>query len=79
MKLNKKILLPMIIIFILSACGGTEPESTLSEEDVLMTYSVGTMIAGFFGSQTAMVTPSAPSTNTPLPTNTIGLSFLPAP
>ncbi len=75
MKLNKKILILMVIISLLSACGGTEPESTLSEEDVLMTYSVGTMIAGFFGSQTAMVTPPAPSTNTPLPTNT----FLPLP
>jgi len=58
-----------------SACGNTQQEETLSEEDIILTFSVGTMVADFFATQTAMVTPTAASTNTPLPTNT----FLPPP
>ena len=71
MKFKQKFLIVLLImIVLLSACGGTAEEGAISEEDVMMTYSVGTMVSGFFASQTAMVTPEPLSTNTPLATNT---------
>ena len=71
MKFKQKFLIVLLImIVLLSACDGTAEEGVISEEDVMMTYSVGTMVSGFFASQTAMVTPEPLSTNTPLPTNT---------
>ncbi len=74
MRSNRKFLIILLgMLILLSACGGAEPENTITEEDVLMTYSVGTMVAGFFASQTAMVTPAPAITDTPIPTNT----FLP--
>ncbi|MBV6392937.1 MAG: hypothetical protein KPEEDBHJ_02166 [Anaerolineales bacterium] len=64
-----------LIASLLSACGGSPPEETLSEEEIVLTFSVGTMVANLFETQTALVTPTPASTNTPLPTNT----FLPTP
>lgn len=64
-----------LIASLLSACGGSPPEETLSEEEIVLTFSVGTMVASLFETQTALVTPTPASTNTPLPTNT----FLPTP
>jgi hypothetical protein len=76
MKFNRKpSILFIVVIFLLSACGGAETETAISEEDVIMTYSVGTIVAGFFATQTAMITPTPVSTNTPIPTNT----FFPTP
>ncbi|NOH03571.1 MAG: hypothetical protein HND47_17230 [Chloroflexi bacterium] len=76
MKFNPKSLtILFVLIAILSACGGTQPEEQLTTDDAVLTLAVGTMVAGFFGTQTAMVTPTPPNTNTPPPTNT----FLPTP
>ncbi|MCQ3937287.1 MAG: hypothetical protein DPW18_09595 [Chloroflexi bacterium] len=76
MKFNPKSLtILFLLIAILSACGGTQPEEQLTTDDAVLTLAVGTMVAGFFGTQTAMVTPTPPNTNTPPPTNT----FLPTP
>jgi hypothetical protein len=60
----------LLIAFVVVACTGTEvPEQT---DEGLMTSAVGSMVASFFGTQTAMYTPPSPTT---LPTNT----FLPTP
>lgn len=75
MKLNRKILLVFVIAALsLAACGGSADEGAGNPE-VSMTGAVETLVASFFETQTAMVTPTPLSTNTPLPTNT----FLPTP
>lgn len=76
MRFDRKLLLLFVALaLLLSACGGTSEEGTISEEDVILTYSVGTMVSGFFDTQTAIVVQAPTGTNTPLPTNT----FLPTP
>lgn len=65
----------LLLSILIAACGGASSGETITEEDILMTYSVGTMVSGFFATQTAMVTPTPLSTDTPQPTNT----FLPTP
>ncbi|MBK9780711.1 MAG: hypothetical protein IPP55_11775 [Anaerolineales bacterium] len=73
--MNPKIkFLPILMTILLSACGGA-PEQTITEEEIMMTYSVGTMVSSFFETQTAMVSPTPAVSDTPLPTNT----FLPTP
>jgi hypothetical protein len=64
----------LLITFVLTACAGaaTPTENT----DVFMTSAVGTMVASFFGTQTAMYTPPVPTstptaTIAPLPSPTI--------
>lgn len=61
---------PVLLLFILllSACGF--PAAEPSNADPALTYAVDTIVAGFFATQTALVTPTPASTNTPLPTNT---------
>ena len=74
MKLNRKTLgVFVIVMFSLAACGGSADEG--ANPVVAGTGAVETLVAGFFATQTAMVTPTPLSTNTPLPTNT----FLPTP
>lgn len=74
MKHNRKnLVILLLVVVIVSACGSAEPEEQITTEDAFMTLAVGTMVSGFFETQTAMVTPTPLSTNTPLPTNT----FLP--
>jgi hypothetical protein len=66
------ILIMILIAVILTACTGEE--SPTESTDVLMTSAVGTMVASFFGTQTAMYTPPAPTstpTYTPLPSPTV--------
>lgn len=76
MRFKHKLAAPLLIVFILiAACGGNQKEDEVNINDVVMTSAVGTMVAGFFETQTAMVTSTLPSTNTPPPTNT----FLPTP
>lgn len=64
------ILIIALIAFILAACTGEEV-STQSNE-AIMTSAVGSMVASFFGTQTAMYTP-------PAPTATVTATFLPTP
>ena len=67
MKLTYKILLLFITstLFLVS-CGETEATTP----EVSGTGAVETLVASFFGTQTAMYTPPPTNTNTPIPTNT---------
>lgn len=60
-------------VLLLSACGGSAEQA--ENPQAAGTGAVETLVASFFETQTAMVTPTPLSTNTPLPTNT----FLPTP
>lgn len=67
MKFTQK--LPLVIFLLatlLSGCGGAAT-ATESSVDTALTAGVGTMVAAFFDTQTAMVTPV---TNTPIPSLT---------
>ena len=66
------ILIVILIVFILTACTGEAPPT--EGADVLMTSVVGTMVASFQDTQTAMYTPPVPTstaTYTPVPSPTI--------
>jgi hypothetical protein len=66
------ILILAFIVVGLASCAGTE--TATEDPEVLMTSAVGSMVASFFGTQTAMYTPPPPTsaaTNTPLPSPTI--------
>ena len=61
-----------LITFMLVACAGAEVPTQSNE--VLMTSAVGSMVASFFGTQTAMYTPPTPTftpTYTPFPSPTV--------
>jgi len=64
------ILIITLIAFILAACTGEEVPTQSNE--AIMTSAVGSMVASFFGTQTAMYTP-------PAPTSTATATFLPTP
>lgn len=68
----------LTVLMIFSACGEEGGESG-SSKDTLLTAAVGTMVSGFFGTQTAMVTPTLPSTDTPPPANTSYPTTTPSP
>jgi hypothetical protein len=66
------ILIVTLIVTILTACTGEETPT--EDVDVLTTSAVGTMVASFFDTQTAMYTPPVPTstaTYTPFPSPTI--------
>lgn len=71
MPLNaKQITILIFLALVLAACGSAEPAQDV---DMILTQSVGTMVASFFGTQTAMYTPPSPTstiTQTPFPTPT---------
>jgi hypothetical protein len=60
----------ILIVFILAACTGEQTPT--QNPDALMTSAVGSMVASFFGTQTAMYTP-------PAPTSTATMTFIPSP
>ena len=72
MPLNiKQFTILIFLALLLVACGGSA-EPTM-DVNAVMTSSVGTMVASFFGTQTAMYTPPSPTstvTQTPFPTPT---------
>jgi hypothetical protein len=72
MNFTKYVLLVLLIsVFILSACGGGT--ASPDEFNAIMTEGVGTMVAAFFETQTAMFTPpadTATATQTPFDTVT---------
>ncbi len=72
MPLFRKLLtIQFSLVLLLAACAGTD-EATV-DPNALMTQSVDTMVASFFGTQTAMYTPASPTstiTQTPFPTPT---------
>ena len=74
---NVRNLLPFLLLsaIVLSSCFGQAPEPTTPTVDVnaLMTESVGTFVAMFYQTQTAMYTPPTPTplnTPTPIPSST---------
>lgn len=65
-----KILSVALIVLMLVSCGGNAPTEDAS---AIMTAAVNTMVASFFGTQTALVTPATSTTTqtyTPFPTIT---------
>ena len=82
MKLNFKIFLAFLLVSVLAvSCGGTE-EPVVEDVDALVTAGVGTMVASFFETQTAAVTPATitpVATLTPLPTFTLYPTSTPLP
>ncbi len=82
MKLNFKIFLAFLLVSVLAvSCGGAE-EPVVEDVDALVTAGVGTMVASFFETQTAAVTPATitpVATLTPLPTFTLYPTSTPLP
>lgn len=76
MKLILRILLTFLLLSILAVSCGEAGAPVTEDVDMLVTAGVGTMVASFFGTQTALVTPA---TITPLPTLTPLPSFTPYP
>ncbi len=71
----------LMVTFLLSACAGN---AQTEDSNALMTSAVGTMVAGFFETQTAMVTPptvapTATETKFPTPTQFISQGLLSSP
>jgi Ig-like domain from next to BRCA1 gene len=65
-----KTMVAILVTLMAASCGGAAPTQDVN---AVMTSAVSTMVASFFGTQTAMVTPAtvtSTQTNTPLPTNT---------
>ncbi len=65
-----KLLSLALAAFMLASCAGEAPTEQV---DVVMTAAIHTMVASFFETQTALVTPvteTATSTQTPFPTVT---------
>ena len=55
-----------LIAILLTACGGNSDVAPTTDVDFVLTSGVGTMVASFFGTQTALYTPPV-ATNTPEP------------
>lgn len=75
MKTTRKLLILLFAAILLSSCAAQAPEPTNPTVDVnaLLTQSVGTAMAQFFQTQTAMYTPPTPTpldTPTPIPSST---------
>ncbi len=63
----------LLTAILLGSCAGQAPTSASPDVNAMMTDSVGTFVASFFQTQTAMVTPATPTPlNTPtfVPTST---------
>ncbi|MFN8411378.1 MAG: NBR1-Ig-like domain-containing protein [Anaerolineales bacterium] len=74
----------LVLTFILSACGGAQGDGAegdgVAADDAALTSAVGTMVASFFATQTAMYTPPSPTsteTVTPSPSPTSFVQPLP--
>ena len=70
-KYSNGIMIGALIAFILTACGEATPTQDVN---VIMTSAVSSMVASFFETQTALVTPTTPTpapSMTPLPSPTI--------
>jgi hypothetical protein len=78
---RKYLTILLILTFLLSACAGNAPTE---DPQILLTSAVGTMVAAFFQTQTAMVTPStmtptATETKFPTPTQFVSQNPLSSP
>ena len=83
MKITRKLLILLFAAILLSSCAGQAPEPANPTVDVnaILTQSVGTAMAQFFQTQTAMYTPPTPTPlNTPTPiASSTPLPLLPSP
>jgi len=74
-KMNVQKILPYMLLtaILLGSCAGQPPAAATPNVNAIVTDSVGTFVASFFQTQTAMVTPATPTPlNTPtfIPTST---------
>jgi hypothetical protein len=70
---RNKLPIMLLIAILLGSCAGQAPTSATPDVNAIMTQGVGTFMAQFFQTQTAMVTPATPTPlNTPtfIPTST---------
>ncbi len=73
MNVRKTLLCMLLTAILLASCAGQAPVPLRSDVNAITTNSVGTFVASFFQTQTAMVTPATPTPlNTPtfIPTST---------
>jgi hypothetical protein len=71
MKTSSRILYLFLLAILMTACGGRPEAEPTTDIDAVMTAGVGTMVASFFETQTALYTPPVDtSTPEPSPTNT---------
>lgn len=77
MKLSGRILTLLLLAVLVAACGNAGAEPT-PDVNAVLTAGVGTLVASFFGTQTALYTPPVDtSTPAPLPTITSLATSLP--
>ena len=71
MKNSSRILYLFLLAILMTACGGRSVAEPTTDINAVMTSGVGTMVASFFETQTALYTPPVDtSTPAPSPTNT---------
>lgn len=71
MKISGRILYLFLLATLIAACGGSAVAEPSVDMDMALTAGVGTMVASFFETQTALYTPPVDtSTPQPSPTNT---------
>jgi len=69
MKILKQVVYLLILVSLLSACGGSPEAEATTDVDFILTAGVETLVASFFQTQTALYTPPV-DTNTPEPSPT---------
>ncbi len=70
MKMSGRILYLLLLTVLMAACGGQAVAEPTTDVNAAFTAGVGTMVASFFETQTALYTPPV-DTSTPLPSPTI--------
>ena len=75
MKISSRVLVLFLLTILMTACGGRSAAEPTTDINAAMTSGVGTMVASFFETQTALYTPPVDtSTPVPSPTNTAAVA-----
>jgi hypothetical protein len=75
MKFSSRVLVLFLLTILMTACGGRSAAEPTTDINAAMTSGVGTMVASFFETQTALYTPPVDtSTPVPSPTNTAAVA-----